>query len=110
MAFMPIKTMVKSLIVAVVSTLPPMLLPFLLLEPGASGGSRLALYFGIIAVWLPIMVLAGAFRWSSLGIWRPGWRPCLCDQPVRCRRHHSSPQEHNRPGVVATLLVEREDV
>lgn len=106
---LPIRMMVKSLTVAVAMAIPPAFLPSLVLSPDASAGARVALYFGVGAVWIPLLLLVGAFRWSSLGVWRPGFRPCLCDQPVRCHRHHSSPYEPNRPGVVAARLAQRED-
>lgn len=106
---MPIKMIVKSLIVALTMAIPPAFLPYLVLSPGASAGARTALYSGVTAVWVSLLVVAGMFRWSTLDVWRPGFRPCLCDQPVRCRRHHSLPSEPNRPGMVAARLAQRED-
>lgn len=106
--YLPVKMLIKAVAVAGLAALAPAVLPFLLLSPGATPGQRVALYAGIVAVWLPLLVLAGALRWVSLGIWRPGFRRCLCDQPVRCYRHHSSPYEPNRPGVVAARLAAAE--
>jgi len=105
--YLPVKTMIRTALVAGVIAFPPVFLPFLL-TPGATPGQRTAFYFGILAVWMPMVVVTGALRWATLGVWRPGFRRCLCDQPVRCYRHHSSPYEQNRPGVVAARLAKTE--
>jgi len=104
----PLKVMIKAVAVSGLAALAPALLPSLLLAPGAAPGQWVALYAGVTAIWLLVLVLAGALRWVGLGVWRPGFRPCLCDQPVRCFRHHSSPHEPNRPGVVAARLAAAE--
>lgn len=106
--YLPVKMMIKAVAVAGVSAILPAILSYLLLSPDATGGQRVAVYLGFVAIWTPLLVLAGAFRWISLGVWRPGFRRCLCDQPVRCYRHHSPPREPNRPGVVAARLARAE--
>jgi hypothetical protein len=67
-----------------------------------------ASYAGMVLAWLLILSFSGYSRWRMYGSWRAGLRPCLCDKPGYCFRHHSSAQEPNRPGVVAARLAERE--
>lgn len=101
------RTAVASLLVLITSllvALPPWWAAVLIF-----GGSpaKVPMYWVFTLAWIPILSAAGVFRFVLYRVWRPGLRPCLCDLPARCYRHRSSPQEHNRPGVVAAKLAAR---
>jgi hypothetical protein len=93
--------------------LPPMLINVLFGWPDsfsvAMFGGFVAAYFGLMLLWWIVLAATGFLRWRLYRVWRPGMRPCMCDKPAYCLRHHSSTKEPNRPGVVAARLAESED-
>jgi hypothetical protein len=67
-------------------------------------------FFGLALVaftlWDFAVSASGFLRWQLYHVWRPGMRPCMCDQPTYCFKHSSSRDEPNRPGLVEAKLRE----
>jgi hypothetical protein len=80
-----------------------------LIMSGQRGSEAAFLYVGVCLVWSAVLMSLGVYRLAFHRVWRPGLRPCMCDKPARCHRHHSSWREPNRPGVVAARLAESGD-
>lgn len=92
---------------------PPMLVELLFGWPHGFSlpvfAAFVAVYIALILLWSITLSSTGYLRWRLYKIWRPGLRPCMCDKPAYCLRHHSSVKEPNRPGVVAARLAESRD-
>jgi hypothetical protein len=56
--------------------------------------------------WIFLLHVSGFLRWQLYRVWRPGTRPCMCDQPTYCFKHESPRNEPNRPGLIEVKLRE----
>jgi hypothetical protein len=106
---------VGALYVAVLFTIgiwAPLLAVALLIHwPEAFSWAAVFAFFGlcvaVVFVWNVVLSVVGFYRLVLYRVWRPGWKPCMCDQRYAyCHRHRSSSREPNRPGVVAEKLRE----
>lgn len=109
-----LRDVAKIAVVGTIAVWAPMLAVSLLI-PWPQEFSLLALAGWIVTtifalvVWNTVLSATGLFRLVMYRVWRPGWKPCMCDHRFAyCHRHRSSSREPNRPGVVAAKLKERD--
>jgi hypothetical protein len=93
---------------AILTNLPPIVASYFI-TGRPHGFTSVLLFLGLLAVWMVVLGAAGLYRLVFYRVWRPGFRPCMCDMPTYCLRHRSPSREHHRPGVVRARLAESED-